>query len=99
MPVFILYYLAAGAATVGGPAIGAVLYKRGQQEAAVHERESEIAILRRLLQSEIDLQELRAQASRAGVDPEAVEKGYLELRDGRITIEQVTARIDAWNAR
>lgn len=99
MPVFILYFLAAGAASIGGPAIGAVLYNRGKQEAAAHHREADIAALKRLLQSEIDLQEMRAQATRAGVDPDAVERGYYELRDGHITIEQVTAQIDAWGAR
>lgn len=99
MPVFILYFLAAGAASIGGPAIGAVLYKRGQQEAATYQRESDLASLKRLLQSEIDLQELRAKAVQAGVDPDVVERGYFELRDGHITIEQVAAKIDAWSSR
>lgn len=98
MPIFILYFLAAGAVGMGGPAIGAVLYKRGQQEAAAFEREREIALLKRLLRSEIDLQDLREQATRAGVDPDAVERGYLELRDGRISLDQVAARIDSWSA-
>ena len=99
MPVFILYFLAAGAASIGGTAIGAVLYQRGQQEAAAYEREREIATLKRLLESEIDLQDVRAQAARAGVDPDAVERGYRELRDGHNTPEQVAARIDAWGSR
>lgn len=99
MPVFILYFLAAGAASVGGPAIGAALYRRGQQDAAAYEGQREIANLKRLLQSEIDLHDLRAQAMRAGIDPDAVERGYRELRDGRVTVEQVAARVDSWNAQ
>lgn len=99
MPVFIFYFLAAGAASIGGPAIGAVLYNRGKQEAAAYQREADIVALKRLLQSEIDLHELRAQAVRAGVDPEVVERGYYELRDGHITIEQITAQLDSWSAR
>ena len=99
MPIFILYFLAAGAASIGGPAIGAALYSRGQQEAAAHQREREIATLKRLLQSEIDLQDVRAQATRAGVDPDDVERGYYELRDGHITLEQVASRIDSWSVR
>lgn len=98
MPVFILYFLAAGAVSIGGPTIGAALYKRGQQEAAAYQRESDIVALKRLLQSEIDLEELRASAVRAGVDPDSVERGYYELRDGHISVEQVAARIDAWSA-
>lgn len=93
MPIFILYFLAAGAATVGGPAIGAVLYNRGRQEAASYQRESEIASVKRLLQSEMDLQRLRAQARNAGVDPELVERGYCELRDGHISLDETVARV------
>lgn len=99
MPDFILYFLAAGAASIGGPAIGAVLFKRGQQEAAAHQRDSDVAALKRLIQSEIDLQEMRAHAVRAGVDPEVVERGYYELRDGRVTVEQISAQIDTWGSR
>lgn len=99
MPIVILYFLAAGAATIGGPAIGTVLYKRGQQVAASQQGQNDIAALKRLLQSEIDLQELRTMAVQAGVDPDAVERGYYELRDGHINIEQIAAKIDAWSSR
>jgi hypothetical protein len=99
MPIYILYFLAAGAVSIGGPAIGVALYNRGQQEAAASEGECEIATLKRLLQSQIDLQDLRAQAQRAGVDPDAVARGYYELRGGHITLDQVAARIDAWSRR
>lgn len=99
MPIFILYFAAAGAAAVGGPAIGAALYRRGQQEAAANERERDMAHLKRLLQSEIDMQNLREQASRVGVDPDAVERGYRELRDGHVSLDQVKAKFDDWRAQ
>lgn len=99
MPVFILYFLAAGAASIGGPAIGAVLYKRGQAEAASYERKHEIDTIARLLRSEIDLQVLRSEAHSVGIDPDAVVRGYLQLRDGQVTIDQVMARLDAGASR
>lgn len=66
---------------------------------AAYHRDSDVAALKRLLQSEIDLQDMRAKAAQVGLDPDVVERGYYQLRDGHITIEQVAARIDAWSGR
>jgi hypothetical protein len=99
MPIFILYFLAAGAAGLGGPAIGAAFLKRGQQARAAYIRQQDIDEISRLLRSEMGLAELRREAEQAGVDPELVEHGYFELRDGHITIEQITARLDDWSLR
>lgn len=97
MPIFILYFLAAGAAGVGGPAIGAALFKRGLQAQAAYLAQHDIDEITRLLRSEMTLAHLRNQAELAGVDPDIVERGYYELRDGHITIDQVSAQLAEWS--
>ena len=72
----ILYYLAAGAAGGGGPAIAAVLYRLGQQEAAAHAQSRDAETVARLLRIQIGLAPLREQALAAGVDPDLVEQAY-----------------------
>jgi hypothetical protein len=99
MPIFILYFLFAGAATVGGPAIGLTLYKRGQQAAASYLTQRDADEISRLLRSELGLAQLRRDARAAGVDVDLVERGYYELRDGHITVEQITARLAEWSAQ
>lgn len=81
MPIYLLYFPAASALSIGGPAAGVVLYRRGKQAAAVDQKLRDDAAERRLLKSEIALQEIRAEAARAGVDPDAVVRGYHQLRD------------------
>lgn len=93
MPIAILYFLAAAAAGFGGPAAAAVLFRRGQQEAASASQDRDTEVISRLLRSEIDLALLRDQARSAGVDPDLVEQGYRDLRDGLVTVEQVVARL------
>ena len=93
MPLAILYFLAAGAAGVGGPAAAVVLMRRGQAEAAASAQAHDAEMLGRLLRSQIDLATLRKQARAVGVDPDLVERGYLDMRDGLVTFDQVLARL------
>lgn len=93
MPIAILYFLAAGAAGAGGPAAAALLFRRGQQEAAVHTQARDAESVARLLRTHIDLATLREQAHAVGVDPDPVEQGYRDMRDGLVTIDQVVARL------
>lgn len=93
MPIAILYFLAAGAAGVGGSAAATLLFRRGQQEAAAHTQARDADSVARLLRTHIDLATLREQARNAGVDPDLVEQGYRDMRDGLVTIDQVVARL------
>lgn len=95
MPIAILYFLAAGAAGAGGPAAAALLFRRGQQEAAAHTQARDAKSVARLLRIHIDLATLREQAQAVGVDPDLVEQGYRDMRDGLVTINQVVARLRA----
>lgn len=96
MPIYIAYFLAAGALMIGGPAVGAALYGRAKRAVAVEQQLRDNAAIERLLESEIDLQHTRDEASRAGVDPDTVVQGYYALRDRGVTIEQVAALVDVW---
>ncbi len=93
MPIAILYFLAAGAAGVGGPAAAALLFRRGQQEAATYTQARDAESVRRLLRIQIDLATLREQAHAVGVDPDLVEQGYRDMRDRLVTIDQIVARL------
>ncbi|MFD1211105.1 hypothetical protein ACFQ36_03480 [Arthrobacter sp. GCM10027362] len=93
MPIAILYYLAAGAIGVGGPAAAVLLFRLGQQEGAAHLRRRDAESLARLLRTETDLATRREQARAAGVDPDLVEQGYRDLRDGLVTINQLLAHL------
>lgn len=90
-PIF--YFVAAGAATVGGVAAGALLARRGQQEAAIRLQARDRAAVAQALRDEIDLESLREEARAAGVDPEMVEHGYYNLRDGVVSLELVEAQL------
>lgn len=81
MPKAFLYYLAAGAVGVGGPAVAAVLIQLGQQEAAAHTLARGAELSARLLRIQIDLAPLREEALAVGVDPDLVEQGNREMRD------------------
>ena len=93
MHIPILYYAAAGATTVGGIAAGVLLVRRGQQEAAIQLQKRDSAAIAQALREEIDLESLRAEVRAAGVDPEVVEQGYYNLRDGVVSLAQVETRI------
>lgn len=93
MPIAILYFLAASALGVGGPMAAALLIRRGRQVAAAHLQARDHAAVTKLLQEEIDLASLREQARRAGVDPDVIEQGYRDMRDGIVTIDQVVAHL------
>jgi hypothetical protein len=93
MPIAILYFLAAGAVGVGGPAAALLLFRRGQQEAAANTQAQDAEAVTRLLHTHIDLATLREQARAAGVDPDLVEQGYRDVRDGLISADQIVARL------
>ncbi len=99
MPIAILYFLAAGAAGVGGPAASAFLFRRGQQEAAVHTQARDAESVARLLRTHIDLVTLRQRAQAVGVDIGSVEQGYRDLRNRLVTTDQVVARLHALGHR
>jgi hypothetical protein len=90
-PIF--YYAAAGAVTVGGAAAGVLLARRGQQEAAIRLQARDRAAVAQALRDEIDLEALREEARSAGVDPEMVEQGYYNLRDGVVGLDLVDAQL------
>jgi hypothetical protein len=75
------YFLASGAAGVGGLAAAGVLFRLGQQEAAAHTLARDPESFARLLQIQIDQAPLRKQALAVGVDPDLVEQGYRDMRD------------------
>lgn len=85
----ILLFAAAGAVGVGGAAGSLLLFMRGQQEAARRLKAADVDALSHYLDSEIQLQELRKKAEEAGLDPELVERGYHDLRDGTVTLQEV----------
>ncbi|MFG1766922.1 hypothetical protein ACGFIH_26615 [Micromonospora parva] len=89
----ILYYVAAGAATVGGVAAGVFFARRGQQEAAILLQARDRAAVAQALRGEIDLETLREEARAAGVDPELVEQGYYNLRDRVVDLSQVETHV------
>jgi hypothetical protein len=89
----VFYIVAAATASAGGPAAGALLFRRGQQEAAAHLQARDTESIVRVLRAEIDLASLREQARAAGVDPDAIEQSYRDLRDGTLTTDQVAARL------
>lgn len=90
----IALFAAAGALAVGGTAGASLLYQRGRQLAASRSRAQDIIELQRLLRAEIDLAKLRAEAMEQGVDPKLVEQGYMSLRDGSVTMDQVIRLIE-----
>ena len=83
MPIFL--FAAAGALIFGGYA---VLDEANHQRAASQARRRQ-DLEAELLRKEIDLEELRTRAREAGLDPQKVVDGYLALRSGDITVEQV----------
>lgn len=74
-----LYYLAAGAAGVGGPAIAAGFLRLGHQQAAAYVQARGAESVAGLLGVQIDLASLREQALAVGVDPDLVEQAYRDM--------------------
>ncbi|MFE9913624.1 hypothetical protein ACFYPG_00590 [Micromonospora sp. NPDC005553] len=100
MPIAILYFLAAGAVggtSLGGLAAARFLYRRGQQKAAVHIQARDTAAIAQLLQEETGLAKVREQALAAGVDVDQVERGYRNLQEEFVTLEQVKDYLRALN--
>ena len=78
----ILYFLAAGAAGVGGPAAAAVLFRLGRQEAAAHTLARGGESSARLLRIQIDLAPLASRRSPSESIRTWSSRGYRDMRDG-----------------
>lgn len=76
-----LYFVAAGATGVGGPAAAAILSRRGRQEAALYLQTKDAEAAARLLRATSALATTREQARAAGVDPDLIEQRYRGTRD------------------
>jgi hypothetical protein len=84
MPVFLFYF--AGAGLVAG---GAYLFDEGNKKRAREEMRRRQALEAELLTGEIALEDLRAQARAAGLDPQQVVEGYLALQSGHLSLDDV----------
>lgn len=86
-------YALAGALVTGGAAGGKYVFDVAQREAARDLARRDRRAVAEMLQQEVDLVELRQRAKGAGLDPEAVEQGYLALRDGRLSLDEVLTQL------
>jgi hypothetical protein len=75
------YYLAGGAVAVGGTAIGYDLMRLGRLAFAGDLHRREHTSYQRALEVEVRTQDMRVEAERAGVDPNAVSRRLDQLRD------------------
>lgn len=88
MPIFL--FMAAAALIAGGIETLDMAKKAKAREEARQRQEDEAEILRRA----IDLDDLRQEARRRGLDPEAVVAGYLALNTGELSVETVLRALD-----
>ena len=70
-----------------------LLARRGHQEAAIRLQARDRAAVAQALRDEIDLESLREEARAVGVDPEMVEQGYYNLRDGVVSLDLIEAQL------
>ncbi|WP_369253356.1 Lsr2 family DNA-binding protein [Geodermatophilus amargosae] len=85
----ILFFAAAGLLVGGGAGGGWLLWQKGNQAAAKELQAQDAANLKRLLEGEIDLAELKRQAKQAGVDVDAVMAGYEKMKAKQLKPEDV----------
>lgn len=83
MPIFL--FALAGAMLFGGVGV----FSFAQQESARDEARRRQDFEADLLAGAIKLEDLRDEARRRGIDPDAVVSGYQALRDGLITIDDL----------
>jgi glycine/D-amino acid oxidase-like deaminating enzyme len=88
MPIFL--FIAAAALIAGGVETLDLAKKSKARQDARRKQEFEAEILQR----EIDLQQLRDEARRRGLDPEAVVAGYRSLADGTLSVEEVLRALE-----
>jgi hypothetical protein len=87
--MFILLYMAAAAIVTGGVAVFNEAEKSRARASAKHMQEFE----RELLEGEIGLAKIRAQAKELGIDPAEAVKGYKALQEGKVTLQDVTRQL------
>ena len=88
MPAILLYALAGTLFGGGAWALDEANHRRAV-EALKRRQQTEADLLR----AGIDLEELRAEARIAGLDPDLVMAGYDELRRGDITLDQMRRQL------
>lgn len=89
MTLVIALYFLAGGLVGGGVAGGKYAYDVARREAARDLQRRDRRALIEALRAESDLSDLRRRAAAVGADPDAVEQGYLALRDGRLTLDDL----------
>lgn len=83
MPIFL--FVLAGAMVTGGVALA----KRAMDDMSRDEAQRRIEFEARLLKQRIDLEELRQEAARLGMDPDQVVAGYISYTKGEVTVDQI----------
>ena len=89
----VVYFAAAGASLFGGIGSGWYFWERGKQTAAAKLRQEDLREIKELLTRELDLQDLRDEAERRGVDPEAVVRGYESLKQEQPDLGQLAEHL------
>ena len=92
LPVF--YFAAAGASLLGGAGSSWYLWDRGKQAAARELAKEDLRNVEELLRQEINLQALRDEAMRRGVDPDAVLRGYEDLKRRQPDLQQLAEQFN-----
>jgi hypothetical protein len=88
MPIFL--FIAAGALIAGGIETLDQAKKAKARDDARRKQEFEAEVLKR----EINLQDLRDEARKRGLDPEAVVSGYCSLANGSLSVDEVLRALD-----
>lgn len=88
MPIFL--FIAAAALIAGGIETLDQAKKAKAREDARRRQEFEAEVLQR----EIDLQDLREEARKRGLDPEEVVAGYRNLANGNLSIDEVLRALE-----
>jgi len=92
MPIFL--FMAAAALMAGSIAT----FSEARAENARKEARRRQDVEAELLQGEISLQLLRDEARAKGLDPDEVVKGYLALREGDVTVDNVIRAVQRGTA-
>lgn len=88
MPIFL--FIAAAALIAGGIETLDQAKKAKARDDARRKQEFEAEVLQR----EINIQDLRDEARKRGLDPEAVVTGYRSLANGSLSVDEVLRALD-----
>lgn len=88
---FLLLYALAGLMVGAAPAVIKLAQNSEVRNGIKRRKEFEAE----MLAMEIDLQDLRDEAQRRGIDPVVVMRGYDELRKGNITVDKLEKLISS----